>query len=496
MNETTATGRAGPEQSRRTEAEPPSAPSASESEPARTERGAGVLASERVGGSAGAQPPGQLIDHYFRHEYGRLVGALARAFGVHRLAAIEDAVQSALLTALTSWGLSGIPREPGAWLMQVARNRLLDGLRREKIAERVLARDGPIDEHASPDAAPSFVDEISDNLLRMLFVCADEALPRESQIVLALKVLCGFGTREIALRLMTTEANVHKRLARGRERLAERVGGTKVKGQRSEVKGSETVSLDTPPADALARRLDSVLHVIYLMFTSGYSSTQPDQLVRRELCDEALRLGQLLVKHPVGDRPATWALLALMSMHAARLTTRVDEHGGLLLLEDQDRAQWDRGMIQQGLEYLSRSAKGDEFTRYHVEAAVVAEHCIAPSFRETRWDEIASLYEMLEKVSPSPVHTLNRAIAVAEAHGPDAGLAILRELSPPAWLLRYYLWDATIGELERRAGHFDRAKAALTRALDTAPTDAERALIRRRLDAACRSIASPPPARS
>ena len=171
-------------------------------------------------------------------------------------------------------------------------------------------------------------------------------------------------------------------------------------------------------------------------------------------------------------------------MHAARLTTRVDAHGGLLLLEDQDRSLWDRTLIEQGLTYLTRSATGDAFTRYHAEAAVLAEHCIAPSFGETRWNEIASLYEMLERLSPSPVHTLNRAVAVAEGNGPEAGLAILREFSPPAWLLKYYLWDATVGELERRAGHFERAEAALTRALEGAPTEAERSLIRRRLQAA------------
>jgi RNA polymerase sigma factor (sigma-70 family) len=422
-----------------------------------------------VGGTAGAEPPGVMAEHYFRREYGRLVGTLARGFGVHRLAAIEDAVQSALLTALTSWGLAGVPREPGAWLLHVARNRLLDDLRREKTTERVFARDSAASDHALSEAAPSFVDEISDNLLRMLFVCSDESLPRESQIVLALKVLCGFGTREIALRLMTTEANVHKRLARGREKLAVLWIDARV---------------DTPPREALARRLDSVLQTIYLMFTSGYSSAEPDQLVRRDLCEEALRLAHLLAKHPVGDQPATWALLALMSMQAARLATRVDDEGGLLLLEQQDRSRWDRRLIEQGLEFLTRSAKGDEFTRYHAEAAVLAEHCLAPSYAETRWDEIASLYEMLERLSPSPIHTLNRAIAVAEARGPEAGLTILRELSPPSWLLKYYLWDATVGELERRAGHFDRAVAALSRALEGAPTGAERALIRRRLDAA------------
>ena len=159
----------------------------------------------------------ELVEHYFRHEYGRLVGSLARTFGVHRLAAIEDAVQSALLTALTAWNLSGVPREPGGWLLQVARNQVLDGLRREKTTSRVIALEHATVDLNTPVAEPAFLDEIPDNLLRMLFVCCDEALPRESQLVLALKILCGFGTREIALRLMTTEANVHKRLARGRD---------------------------------------------------------------------------------------------------------------------------------------------------------------------------------------------------------------------------------------------------------------------------------------
>jgi RNA polymerase sigma-70 factor (ECF subfamily) len=419
-----------------------------------------------------------LVEHYFRHEYGRLVGSLARGFGIHRLAAIEDAVQSAMLTALTSWGLSGVPPEPGAWLQQVARNRLIDELRRERVGGRILAVDRAASPaHAPSEASVSFVDEIPDPLLRMLFICSDEALPLESQLALALKILCGFSTREIALRLMTTEANVQKRLSRGRERLA------------TQVAAADAGVLDTPPMASLAPRLSSVLQTVYLMFTSGYSSADAEALVRRDLCDEALRLGQLLVQHPAGDAPASWALLALMTMQAARLDARVDEQGGLLLLDQQDRSRWDWPLIERGLAYLGRSASGDTFTRYHAEAAVLAEHCRAPSFAETRWREIASLYEMLEQLAPSPVHTLNRAVAIAEADGPAAGLAILRALTPPAWLQKYYLWDATVGELERRAGNPARAEAALARALESAPTDAERALIRRRLELARRARA-------
>lgn len=418
-------------------------------------------------------PRPALVEHYFRHEYGRLVGSLARTFGIRRLAAIEDAVQSAMMTALTSWGLAGVPREPGAWLQTVAHRRLLDELRRERRAGSVPP---PAVTHADP-VVPAFVDELGDPLLRMLFVCCDEALPRESQLVLALKVLSGFSTQEIALRLLTTPANVQKRLTRAREQLAE-------------VVERESGSLDTPPLAALAHRLDSVLQTIYLIFTSGHSSAAGEGLVRHDLCEEAIRLGLLLVEHPVGDAPASWALLALMTLQVARVNTRVDDQGALLLLEDQDRSRWDRRLIQQGLHYLTRSATGEVFTRYHAEAAVLAEHCRAASYADTRWREIASLYEQLERLAPSPVHTLNRAIAIAEVDGPAAGLAILRDLTPPAWLLQYYLWDATIGELERRCGNFSRAEAALSRALAHAPTAAERALIERRRSLAARHQAT------
>jgi RNA polymerase sigma-70 factor (ECF subfamily) len=419
----------------------------------------------------------ELVEHFFRHEYGRLVAALTRSFGVDRLAMIEDAVQTALMTALTSWNLSGVPREPGAWLAQVARHRLLDELRRSRTADRIYALDSASRVETDTPAEPPFVDEISDSVLRMLFVCCDDRLARESRLVLALKVICGFGTREIALRLMMTEANVQKRLSRARERLADlwRAGAA---------------DIDTPAREQLDRRLESVLETIYLLFTGGYSSAQPDQLVRRELCVEALRLGQLTVGHPVGDKPAAWALLALMYMHTARLETRVDGAGGLLLLEEQDRSRWDRRMIHRGLDCLTRSARGDEFTRYHAEAAVLAEHCMAPSYAETRWSEIVSLYETLERLSPSPIHTLNRAIAVGEAEGAPAGLAILLALRPPSWLAGYYLWDATLGELNRRAGHCEEAVGHLRRALEAAPTDAEKALLRRRLEAAQTEIGS------
>jgi RNA polymerase sigma-70 factor (ECF subfamily) len=301
-------------------------------------------------------------------------------------------------------------------------------------------------------------------MLRMLFVCCDEAMPLESRLVLALKTLCGFTTAEIALRLFTSEANVHKRLGRARERLRESL-----------------TDVETPPLETLRDRLPGVHHVLYLLFNEGYLSAHPEHAIRRELCDEALRLTTLLAEHPVGAVPETFALLALMHLHLARFGSRVDTTGGLLLLEEQDRSLWDRDGITRGMAWLQRSATGDVFSRFHAEAGIAAEHCLAPSYAETRWSEIADLYAMLETIAPSPVHTLNRAVAVAEWQGPAAGLAVLEGLAPPAWLAGSYLWDAVSSDLHRRAGHAEIAAQHRERALESAPTDAVRELLKRRL---------------
>jgi RNA polymerase sigma-70 factor (ECF subfamily) len=360
----------------------------------------------------------------------------------------EDAAQTALLQATQSWP-SKLPDEPGAWLYRVAHNYVLDELRRKKRDERYLSE---VQVHYAQQ-------EVNDDVLRLLFVCADPAIPPESQLVLALKTLCGFSTGEIALRLFQSEEAVHKRLQRARARLRE---------------NAEIQSIDP-------ERVHSVLHMLYLLFNEGYSSAQPDRVIRRELCDEALRLAPMLAEDPAGALPETDALVALMCLHAARFDARIDGTGGLLLLEEQDRSLWDRELVQRGLAHLTRSARGETLSRYHVEAGVAAEHCLAPSYAETNWEEIVRLYEVLDRIAPSPLNVLNRAIALAEWKGPDAGLAALEALEAPSWLLGYYLWDATLGELHRRRGDRDLALAHTRRALEAAPTNAEKALLERRL---------------
>jgi RNA polymerase sigma-70 factor (ECF subfamily) len=404
------------------------------------------------------------LDDCFRREYGKLVAVLVRGFGTHHIELIEDAVQEAMVAALAGWGRGGMPSRPVAWLQQVARNRLIDELRKQHPSDPLPP--GLDDPGPGPDAALADRRRLPDDLLRMLFLCADEQLPVESQLVLALKVVCGFSTEEIGRRLFTSEANVYKRLQRGRDLL-------RARGAPGEL----------PRSAVLQGRASAVRQMIYLLFNEGYSSACADQLVRRELCDEAIYLGSVLAAHPVGDHPETWALLALMAFHFARLDARTDGAGGLLLLEEQDRSLWDRELIALGFRWLGRAATGDVFSRYHAEAAIAAEHCLAPTFAETRWQEVIDLYEILERHELSPLHTLNRAIAVAQLHGPAVALAILHAIKPPGWLLGYYLWDAVLGELERRAGNLDRARQHLRRALEAAPTHAEQALLKRRLQA-------------
>jgi RNA polymerase sigma factor (sigma-70 family) len=392
----------------------------------------------------------ELPAHWFRRELGRLVSILSRRFGVHRMELCEDAAQTALLRATQSWS-SKLPDDPGAWLYRVAHNVVLDELRREKRDERYLTEVRT--EYAEQ--------EVQDDVLRLLFVCADPAIVPESQLVLALKTLCGFSVQEIALRLFQSEDAVNKRLQRARARLA---GHAEIQGIDPE-------------------RVPSVLHMLYLLFNEGYSSAQPDRLIRRELCDEALRLALMLRDDPAGALPETDALVGLICFHAARFDARVDGMGGLLMLEEQDRTRWDRELVQRGMDHLGRSARGETPSRYHVEAGIAAEHCLAPSYAETNWPQIVRLYEVLERIAPSPLNVLNGAIALAEWKGPDAGLAALEAFEAPTWLTGYYLWDATLGELHRRRGDRDRALAHTKRAHAAAPTNPERALLERRMRA-------------
>jgi RNA polymerase sigma factor (sigma-70 family) len=409
------------------------------------------------------------VEHFFRHEYGKLVATLARRVGMQHLADVEDAVQSALMTALETWTVAGQPDNPSAWLFRVAWNNLMGELRRRAGHRRILEKTLGQDLVTRENVAERFLEgEVRDDLLRMLFVCCDDAIPVESQLMLALKTLCGFEVREIALRLFTSEENVYKRLGRARTRLR---------------KTKAAIRPGDLTADQYASRISAVHRILYLLFTEGYLSTQAETTIRRELCEEGLRLATILVEHPAGQTPETAALLALMHLHMARMTARQDRSGGLLLLEEQDRRLWDRVRIQEGMEWLVKASRGDQFSRYHAEAGIAAEHCLAASFQATRWEKIVECYALLERIAPSAIHRLNRAVAMAEWRGPREGLAVLKGFEPPSWLEGSYLWAAVLADLHRRLRNDAAAKRYRESALEFAPSPAVKELLRRRLEA-------------
>jgi len=424
--------------------------------------------------------PRALVDHFFRHEFGRLVAVLTRSLGVRRLDFVEDVVQAALVQALETWSRRGVPEDPAGWLYRTARNLAIDALRRERTHAQALPRLAEDAERESPPLEAHFADEIGDEPLRLLFVCCHEAVPAESRVALALRMLCGFSTAEIARALLTTDANVQKRIERARDRLrAARL--------------TLDVVFDTPPAAQLRARLDAVLAVVYLLFSQGCHVTHGDMPIRRDLCAEARRLARMLAAQSVGDVPAVHALLALMCFHGARFDARVAQGGAIVLLEEQDRSAWNWSDVREGMAWFARAAAGDELTRYHVEAAVAWEHCRAPTFADTDWRRIAELCETLERIAPSPLHSLNRTVAEAYLHGSQAGPKRLAAVLPENVPARYPGWHAVIGELHFRLGQHSAAERAWREALRLTTARADREFLRRRL-AVCRPDGGEPAA--
>jgi RNA polymerase sigma-70 factor (ECF subfamily) len=393
------------------------------------------------------QPPpvAPIVEHFFRHEAGRLVAVLTRFFGWRNFDLVEDMVQATLLDALESWRVRGVPDTPSGWIHRVARNKVLDALRRGEIGRRAAQVWAALHPARAKSIDELFLDsEIEDSQLRMIFACCHPHLTRENQLALTLKALCGFGNSEIARALLVTEETVKKRLQRATRDLID-----------------QQVALEPPEAGELAGRLDVVHQVLYLMFNEGYSPARGETAIRTDLCEEAARLCHLLCSHPRCRTPTTYALLALMLFHAARLDARLDAEGYLLLLEDQDRTRWDRRLIERAKEFLDLSAEGTSISPFHLEAGIALHHCTARSCADTDWPAILRLYDALLTLHRSPVYLLNRAIVVAQIEGPQGGIRALEEAGRNGALRHYHLFDAALGELYRRAGDLDQARLHL-----------------------------------
>ena len=413
----------------------------------------------------------QLVDHLFRREFGRVVSRLAGVFGAHRLDMVEDAVQFAMLQALQLWPHKGAPENPQAWLMRVAGNRALDLVKGEhkvrfyegedETALKEYVEELPLASSADGYRCP---EEVADEQLALMFVCCHPALPRPASVALTLKVVCGFGVEEIARAFLMTEGAVSQRLVRAKRLIRE-----------------QRITFEVPGPSALRERLDAVLEVLYLLFTEGYAPTAGDQLIKAELCDEAIRLAELLTLNRVTAQPECEALLAMMLFQAARFESRINAAGELLLLEQQDRGRWNQSMIGRGLLHLERAARGKRLTSYHLQAEIAAIHASSNEFNLTDWKHILALYDLLMLMQPTPIVSINLAIAVSQVEGPEAGLLALKVISCDDYLERYPFLPMAEGEFHCRLGNVDAAAHCFSRALDLARTEPERRFIKAKL---------------
>ncbi len=411
-----------------------------------------------------------MVEHLFRHESAKMVATLTRIFGVGHLSLAEDVVQEALARALQTWPFYGVPQNPAAWIMRASRNLALDAVRREKLFRdkepEIITTLEQWPTGAVVGNAPLLENEIQDDRLRMMFVCCHPLIPPEAQISLALKTLCGFSSAEIAKAFLTTEAAIAKRLTRAKQKIRE-----------------AQIAFEIPAGEELARRLDGVLQSLYLLFNEGYKASSGDFLIREDLCREAVRLTSLLAEHAAGNQPRTHALLALMLLNAARIPTRVDTDGNLLRLQEQDRTRWDQPMIARGMFHFAQSAAGEEISEYHLQAGIAACHCAAKDYSSTDWRQILKLYDRLIEFDDSPVVALNRAVALAEVRGPQAGIEAVSAIRNLQSLESYYLLYAVLGEFESRLNHSPAAAAHFRKSLQLAEIKSERAFLSKRLQA-------------
>jgi RNA polymerase sigma factor (sigma-70 family) len=411
----------------------------------------------------------KLADHLFRHEAGKMVAVLTRIFGLKNLELVEDVVQDAFAKALQDWTFR-IPDNPSGWLMQTAKNKTIDVIRRQRYQQTFATELTYLlqsEYTATHTVNQLFLDhEIQDSQLRMMFACCHPDLGAEEQILLTLKTCSGFGVEEAANALLMQYETAKKRLQRAKATIVE--------------KG---IAFEIPSGISLSHRLDNVLRVTYLMFNEGYKSSTADDLIRKDVCEEAMRLTILLSEHPLTQLPQTFALLALMCFQTARFESRIDDQGEIILLEDQDRSKWNQQLIDTGIQYLNQSAFGESVSEYHLQAMIALTHLQAPNLAETNWKFIYGMYMQLAELNPSPVILLNKAIVRSKIDSPQMALEEMDAIPKIETLLgQNYLFAASIAELQGQMGNIAEARKFLHQAITLAPTATEKRLMARKLE--------------
>lgn len=373
-----------------------------------------------------------------------MVSVLTKIFGIANLEMVEDVVQETFLSAFQNWVENGIPENPPAWLFSVARNKALNILKHNKFSVSTDFSDSASDPTPTPfSLLDNFykTELINDDMLRMMFACCDPNISQKNQIIIILKLLCGFSTAEIAKAFLTNEETISKSLYRTKEFYRDK-----------------KISFDLPTEVELRKRTESVLASIYLIFNEGYNSTEAPEIIRNDLIYEALYLCKLLSENKHTRIPETYALMALICFHASRVESRLTAEGEIILLSEQDRIKWNEELIEKGNELMNRSAFGFTISNYHLEAAIAFEHCRAKTFGDTNWSRIVELYDKLIENSPSPVTELNKAAAIMQKDGADAALHLIENINDKKKLQSYYLYHSLLGEIHSRLNNKNKAK--------------------------------------
>ena len=399
------------------------------------------------------------VDAFFREKWRDIIIVLTRRFGPQHLDDIENAVQTAMVRALDTWPLAGIPDNPGGWIFTVAKNHMLDRLRKlKRAADTVPAVTDML--YPNDNDTPEWAGPLEDDTLRMILVCCHPRLTARESIAITLRLICGLGTQDIAGALLIGDDAARKLLYRTKDKIRRR-----------------RFPFELPEPDEQAARLNRVLQIIYLLFNEGYAARTGDDLTRNDLCAEAQRLADLLLRSQMAEKGSVWALAALMAFQASRLPARVDGEGRLLRLQEQDRSRWDRRQIALGFDLLVQSMSSSERSRYHLEAAIAACHAAAETYDDTDWPRIRGFYDDLMALVPSPVVELNRSVAVMMTDGPAAGLTVLQTLEDAPALKDSYLLPALQGDFEARAGRPDLAERHYQDALDKSENSPVRAFL-------------------
>ena len=402
------------------------------------------------------------LDHLFRRHAGQMVSLLARRFGHQNLELIEDSVQDALVAAMKKWPFTGEPENARAWLIETSKNRLIDQFRRSARSEAI----SECAEQFSKDAIETaFAGEIEDDELQMIFACCHPSIPPDAQVALTLKTVGGFGVSEIARAFLSNNEAIAKMLTRAKAKLRE-----------------NALSFEIPSQDELFIRRDAVLKVLYLMFNEGYAASEGDELVRKDLCFEAIRLASLVAQHPKTNAPKVNALLALFLFQAARLETRIDQYGELLLLEDQDRSRWNQAMLADGLRQFRLSASGNELSDYHLETEIAAVHALASDFESTDWPRILECYDVLQLRKFSAIAELNRIVAIEKVKGTKAAIEALDFLSENHDLSKNVIYHLTRGHLSALSNDNAISISAFNFAIELSKNEPVRRYLARRID--------------